>query len=93
MGRVYLIKGTGRCSCVILHSPVGGPLEEQLEARLAQAKEELTAAGMKLSILVKTFRQSQLYLAPTRAANITGEAGESWGGGRGSMSGICGSHR
>ena len=44
----------------------------ELEGRLAQAKEELSAASMKLSILVKTFRQSQLYLAPTRSANITG---------------------
>ena len=46
---------------------------EQLESRLAVAKEDLSAASLKLSILVKTFRQSQLYLTPSRAATLAGE--------------------
>lgn len=46
-------------------------VNEQLEGRLAMSKEELSAASLKLSILVKTFRQSQLYLTSTTAANLT----------------------
>ena len=48
---------------------------DKLEGRLGVAKEELSAASLKLSILVKTFRQSQLYLASSRAAasNATGQ--------------------
>ena len=48
---------------------------DKLESRLGVAKEELTAASLKLSILVKTFRQSQLYLASSRAAasNVPGQ--------------------
>ena len=63
-------------------------LIERLEGRLTATKEEMSAASLKLSILVKTFRQSQLYLTSTRAANLTGEreGGRGEEGNRGSVS-------
>ena len=65
------------CLAVCVCSTVAASKElvDKLEGRLGIAKEELTAASLKLSILVKTFRQSQLYLASSRAAasNVTGQ--------------------
>ncbi len=46
-------------------------LVEQLETRLASAKDELSKASLKLSVLVHTFRQSQLHITP----NLTNAAG------------------
>lgn len=64
-------------------SPPSEEVVRELEGRLGLAKEELSAASMKLSILVKTFRHSQLYLTPTRSASIAGEQGVGLGGGGG----------
>ena len=63
-------------SCLCSTAVVNKEMVGKLEGRLGVAKEELTAASLKLSILVKTFRQSQLHLASSRAAasNVPGQS-------------------